>query len=365
MSRKHFPDFFTNKGPIPTTVTPLQFGKMTYYQSRVNPDKDEYGHSSKPNLKPYTDNDDEMLVCEDIEDSYDITLTKNGKFFTSLYVPSKLLSYIIGAKGVKLKSLQRDTNTIIKVPRMNEKGEVTITGESERKVASARAQIAMIVAQRKERMQPTHFIAIPIVSDTINENLIQFKNEIMENPPAGVTESLFQNPVKLHLTIVMLKILDEDELDLAKKNLQTCYNESIAGIYNEIKGNEITVQGVEIMNDDPANVYVLYGKVKMPNDTLLTKLQNIADALNSYFCRVGIAKKEYEKVKLHMTLMNTSFRKGSEGKGSFDATDILQKYRDFYFGSFELKELHLCIRGTTTADDGAVKYYDTASVISL
>lgn len=363
--RNQFPDFFTTKGPIATTVTPLNFGKRTYYQALVTLNNEEPEFNSKPYLKPYTDNDDDMIDCTDMEETYDIVLTKNGKFSTSFYVPSSLLSYIIGAKGVKLKALQKNTKTVIKIPRVNEKGDVTILGDTERKVASARTQIALIVAQRKERMPPTHFVAISINSDSIRENLSKFQKCILEKPPRGVTNSIFQKPVKIHLTLVVITLLDDEEVTMAKKVLENCYSEYISTIFEKNRRHKVIVRGLEIMNDDLSSVNVLYAKVEMQNPQLTEKLQQMSDKISSYYVQAGLAKKEYDGVKLHMTVMNTSFRGSNEERMSFDAEEILTKYGDFYFGEFELKQLDLCIRGTTTTKSGDSKYYDTALTVSL
>ncbi|XP_066153373.1 activating signal cointegrator 1 complex subunit 1-like [Euwallacea fornicatus] len=361
-----FPDFFTIKGPIPTKVIPLQFGKKIYYQSTVLTENDNSEETEfKPRLKPYLDNDDEMVDCTDVEQNYDIILTKSGKFQTSFYVPSSLLPYIIGAKRARLNALQKNTNTIIKIPRINEKGDVIISGDSERKVASARTQITITMAQRKDKMPPTHFIAIPINSQSITENLLKFQKCVLEKPGRGVTKSLFQNVVKLHLTIVVLTLLDEEEVENAKKTLKTYYDEYISSVFSKNQKHKVTIQGLEIMNDDPSNVYVLYSKVQMQNPELLNKLQEMCNKISNQFCKAGLAKREFDKVKLHMTVMNTNFRESGEEKMSFDARDILDKHGDFYFGDFELRQLDLCIRGTTTNDKGEPKYYDTATTILI
>ncbi|XP_066250814.1 activating signal cointegrator 1 complex subunit 1-like [Euwallacea similis] len=361
-----FPDFFTTKGPIPTKVTSLQFGKRIYYQSTVLTEDDNSVEAEfTPRLKPYLDNDDEMINCADIEQNYDIVLTKSGKFQTSFYVPSSLLPYIIGVKRARLNALQKNTNTIIKIPRINEKGDVIITGDSEGKVASARTQITIIVAQRKDKMPPTHFIAIHIDSQLIKENLLKFQKCILEKPPRGVTKSVFQKTVKIHLTVVVLTLLDEEEVEDAKKTLQTYHDEYISSVFGENQKHKVTIQGLEIMNDDPSNVYVLYAKVQMKNSQLLNKLQEMCNRISNHFYRAGLAKREFDKVKLHMTVMNTSFRESGEEKMSFDARDILDKYGDFYFGDFELRQLDLCIRGTTRSNTGEPKYYDTAVTILM
>lgn len=48
----------------------------------------------------------------------------------------------------------------------------------------------------------------------------------MNGPPLrGVEESVFQNPDKLHLTIVTLVLLDDAEIDEAAKILQDSIDE--------------------------------------------------------------------------------------------------------------------------------------------
>ena len=89
---------------------------------------------------------------------------------------------------------------------------------------------------------------------------------------------------------------------------------------------EFEISGLEIMNDDPSDVDVLYGKIVDKTG----KLQSIVDAIGMYqfvqvtfyfnhyiswncpaekFVQSGLMKREYDRVKLHATLLNTLFRK--------------------------------------------------------
>ncbi|GCB68900.1 hypothetical protein scyTo_0005379, partial [Scyliorhinus torazame] len=86
----------------------------------------------------------------------------------------------------------------------------------------------------------------------------------------GVDRSIFQNPAKLHLTIGTLVLLNEQEVAKACELLQKC------------KENFI-------------------------------KLQQIADGLLERFVASGMMEKEWDKVKLHATLMNTVFRRDPTG----------------------------------------------------
>lgn len=62
--------------------------------------------------------------------------------------------------------------------------------------------------------------------------------------------------------------------------------------------------------------------------------------------------------------MNSLFRQSKFGKAereSFDATYILEKYKDFIFGETDLKDVHLSIRLTTDSN----KYYKSETVVTL
>uniref|UniRef100_A0A336LC95 CSON008605 protein n=1 Tax=Culicoides sonorensis TaxID=179676 RepID=A0A336LC95_CULSO len=125
---------------------------------------------------------------------------------------------------------------------------------------------------------------------------------------------------------------------------------------------ELEMRGLGIMNDDPSAVNVLYGTVDCE------PLQVICDKIYEYFVGKGMCKKQYDRVKLHATLMNTKFIKSREDSStkdnkadSFDATQILENYRNFYFGKIQIRELLLSQRHTT----GSNNYYETSCMIKI
>ena len=62
--------------------------------------------------------------------------------------------------------------------------------------------------------------------------------------------------------------------------------------------------------------------------------------------------RQFDRVKLHMTVLNTIFRKDDQeveveqqqNRETLDARRLLQLYGDFPFGSMDLKEIHLSQR---------------------
>ncbi|XP_069744165.1 activating signal cointegrator 1 complex subunit 1 [Narcine bancroftii] len=173
----------------------------------------------------------------------------------------------------------------------------------------------------------------------------------------GIDKSIFQNPAKLHLTIGTLILLNEQDVTRACELLQKCKEDFIDKL-TEGKPLLVRVKGVEYMNDDPSMVDVLYGKIEMKNGT--DKLQRIADGLLERFTASGLMGREWDKVKLHATLMNTLFRRdltveerdsntalGKQNmreRESFDAKNVLKKFEEYFFGEVELNMVHVSQR---------------------
>lgn len=89
-----------------------------------------------------------------------------------------------------------------------------------------------------------------------------------------------------------------------------------------------------------------------------------------FFAIIGLVRKYQDDVKLHVTLINTKYRKPSNEstpqkrrkwvkRQSFDARSIMQKYKDYYFGTCNFDSIHLSLI-TTKGDDG---FYKAISVI--
>ncbi|GFS24023.1 activating signal cointegrator 1 complex subunit 1 [Elysia marginata] len=88
----------------------------------------------------------------------------------------------------------------------------------------------------------------------------------------------------------------------------------------------------------------------------------------------GLMQKEYERVKLHATVMNTLFRKepsDSESprlargqrktRESFDARSVLKHFKDYEFGSLTIPNIHLSQRFSTGQD----LYYQCVAMAAL
>ncbi|XP_004561289.1 activating signal cointegrator 1 complex subunit 1 [Maylandia zebra] len=315
--------------------------------------------------------DDEELGEDETCDTHLIEQSDKG-YRCAIDVPSVLYKYIIGKKGETRKRLEFDTKTSINIPKQGVEGQIVITGSTKTAVSSAVTRVEVLVENFRRKQPFTHFLSFPLNDSKIQEGFLRFKDEVLKqcSQDHGVEESIFQNPAKLHLTIGTLALLNEMEVRKACEHLQECQN-FIRDI-TEGKPLPLEVTGIEYMNDDPAVVDVLYAKVNVRDGS--DRLQVIADRLVEHFVSAGLMVREWDRVKLHGTVMNTLFRKdstvedtGAAGRQTvnereaFDAKNILKKFDAYCFGEFELNTVQLSQRYSTDCTG----YYSSAGSISL
>lgn len=304
-------------------------------------------------------------------DTHLIEQTDKG-FRCAIDVPSVLYKYIIGKKGETRRRLESDTKTSISIPKQGVEGQIVITGSQKAAVTSAVTRVEVLVESFRKKQPFTHFLSFPLNDPKIQEGLLRFKDEVLKqcSQDHGVDESIFQNPAKLHLTVGTLVLLNDVEVRKACEHLQECQN-----FIRDLTGGKplpLEVTGIEYMNDDPAMVDVLYAKVNVKDGS--DKLQVIADRLVEHFVSVGLMVREWDRVKLHGTVMNTLFRKDSTVEDSggpgrqtisereaFDARNILKKFGAHCFGDVELNKVLLSQRYSTDCTG----YYTSAGSINF
>ncbi|XP_025007481.1 activating signal cointegrator 1 complex subunit 1 isoform X1 [Gallus gallus] len=284
--------------------------------------------------------------------------------------------YIIGKKGETKKRIETETRTSISIPKPGLEGEIVITGQQRGGVISARTRIDVLLDSFRKKQPFTHFLSFALNQPVVQEKFLQFKEEVLEkcSQDHGVSSSLFQNPAKLHLTLGTLVLLNEQEIQRACDLLQQCKEDFV----DQITGGKplsVEVAGVEYMNDDPAMMDVLYAKVHMKDGS--DKLQVIADQLVEKFVASGLMLREWDRVKLHATVMNTLFRKDPSGaeersstvsgkssfkeRESFNGRNILKLFENFSFGEVQLDAVLLSQRYSSDASG----YYGTAGRLLL
>ncbi|XP_011499512.1 PREDICTED: activating signal cointegrator 1 complex subunit 1-like [Ceratosolen solmsi marchali] len=323
-------------------------------------DNDEIAPYTEEVYDPY-----ELNNLEFEDESIEITPYKGSLYKHSFQVNSNLYGMIIGAKGATLKRIKLSTNTKINVPKLGQEGSIVIIGENKKNIITARYQINCIIENARSKMQPTHFLGIPTNSENIVDQFTKFKDNILNNyaNDEGIVENIFQIPNKLHVTIVTLILLDEIERKKAIDVFEACHKDVIKPFLDKSGPITIVFKGLKCMNQNSSKARVLYCSIHNEEGYL----QELLDKIAEYFIDQGVATTKFNKVKMHMTLMNVRYihlrSQESNDKTilSFDATNILKNHEDTYLGQINLSTIHLSQIHTKT--EGG--YYKATAEINL
>ncbi|XP_013779146.1 activating signal cointegrator 1 complex subunit 1-like [Limulus polyphemus] len=310
------------------------------------------------------------------EESFDVDVpieeTDDGQFKATLAIPSVFFKVIIGTKGLTKKRLENETTTKIIVPKQGMEGDIIIYGPQKCGVISARTRMELLVDSARKKTPFTHFLSLPLNQGPIQNGFLDFRDDVLRQCDGmrGIDASIFQNPQKLHLTIGTLVLLDKQERKLAGEILKQCEKEVVEPCL-EGQPLDVTVEGIEYMNDDPAEVDVLYAQIQTTNHS--NRLQRLANSLVDKYTSSGLMNKQFDSVKLHLTLMNTKFRTDISGESqnspqrrrkpreTFDASYILQTFKNYHFGHTTISEVHLSQLHATDKDG----YYACSAKLEL
>ncbi|KAF5183285.1 Activating signal cointegrator 1 complex subunit [Thalictrum thalictroides] len=158
----------------------------------------------------------------------------------------------------------------------------------------------------------------------------------------GIDKSIFIKPKTFHLTVLMLKLWNNERIIAATEVLQRVSLKVI----DALEGRPVSVRlkGLECMKGSLAKARVLYMPVEVigGEDRLLRACQVINDA----YLEAGLVleKDACQKLKLHGTVMNARHRKRKKMTkrfDSFDARSIVKQYGSEDWGDYIIPEVHL------------------------
>ncbi|XP_025417954.1 activating signal cointegrator 1 complex subunit 1 isoform X2 [Sipha flava] len=288
-----------------------------------------------------------------------------GHCVLKLEIPNVFYGLIIGRNRETLKNLEYQTQARIKIPGPRENNIITIKGDQRSQVIAAKSKIDAIIKRGRLKQTMTHFVSLPMVNEMVIHNYLLFKNKVLEEcgQCRGISELLFQDQLRLHLTITCFVLCDAAEIKKAIKLMEQCEDTIIKPM--NLKPLDVLISELDYMNDDPSEVNVLYAKVKS-ND-----IQIMADKIQTFFKKCDLTlQPRSDHVKLHITLMNSGFSEYissingdfvNQPQLTFDARKILDNFHDFTFGTVRLTDIHLSQRFTTDSNG----YYKSSFVIKI
>ncbi|XP_024521847.1 uncharacterized protein LOC9662125 isoform X2 [Selaginella moellendorffii] len=124
---------------------------------------------------------------------------------------------------------------------------------------------------------------------------------------SGVEKSIFIKPTRFHLTVLMLKLWNEERVEKARGVLEKCLPDVAATL--DKRPVSVSLKGLEIMRGSPKNTRVLFAKVADADGG--SRLSKACQVMIDAFVEAGLVlgKDGEQELKLHATVMNTSHRR--------------------------------------------------------
>ncbi|CAN4082615.1 unnamed protein product [Withania somnifera] len=162
----------------------------------------------------------------------------------------------------------------------------------------------------------------------------------------GIERSMFNKPRSFHLTVLMLK-LSNDQIEAAAQVLLRVSPKVTDAL--ERRPVSLRLKGLDCMRGSPEKAYVVYAPVEVTGEVIINA-----------FTEAGLVleKDANQKLKLHATMMNAGFRKrlllaycclnGSKNKSGktepFDARTIFGHHGSEDWGECHIREARLSQR---------------------
>lgn len=323
-------------------------------------------------------------------------------------VDGSLLRFVKGKGGKVQKKIEEKTGAKLGFVSTTEKTTVVVDGPSAKSVTTAAETIQQILeeAVKSPNLQYSHFISLPLAVHTeLVEKLTDFQNSVLSlsgtagkeesdsdsasnaesseddfevnlnvdrdnvrvkldvksiiqdvnaksqtlysRAKWGIDKSIFIKPATFHLTVLMLKLWNNERVAAAAEVLQNVSSK----IKEALEGRPIavTLKGLALMRGSPQKAHVLYARVEEVGSG--ERLQRACQVIIDAFVEAGLVleKDSRSTLKLHATLMNTSHRKLKKFQRNrrnvpFDARPILERYGSKDWGEYVISEAHLSQR---------------------
>ncbi len=254
-------------------------------------------------------------------------------------IPLCLIPHCTGKLGENVEAIGKLTSTMIDFPpaladKTTARGFVRISGSSTKAVAASRLHFDKVLAEARAKVGYTHFLSLPLCLEpasspsAIAHPFARFFSNLQQLNPAGFEPSCMMQSGKLHVTVFMLRLLTQDEIDLARETLRR----AAAPIEAALRRAPLVLQikGLDVMEPSLDKANIMFGKVADVGEgtqstssgttTAESRLTKLVHALATAFKEAGLlSDHELSKqrlfdgaggcgVKWHCTLVNSKYR---------------------------------------------------------
>ncbi|KAG5415945.1 hypothetical protein IGI04_003512, partial [Brassica rapa subsp. trilocularis] len=216
----------------------------------------------------------------------------------------------------------------------------------------------------------THFISLPLaIYPELKQKVEAFRNYILgdnkDKKPSKfqttldemeIEKSMFVSPNSLHLTVVMLKLENKEAVDAAQDILKSVS----ANVMHTLDNRPVLIRlkGLDCMNGSLDKTRVLYAPVEeVGGDGRLLRACSILLSRRAYFyaclfdiiidafVNVGFAGKDAKsRLKLHVTMMNATYRRDKSKGMTFDGREIHKEFGRTDWGEYLIREAQISKR---------------------
>ena len=300
--------------------------------------------------------------------------------------PPEYHKFFIGRQGATKSRLEAETGCTLRIPEAGSSG-VTIAGPTDAAVESMIGRLEILAMTAKQSLPPTHFLSFPLARRDAGGRgdgmdchdaleALRTKALVHGQRCAGFAPGMVTRTARFHLTLAVLKLYSPAEVRKASAvlaELAPAFRRAVSACGD---GAGIELEGLEIMNDDPSMVDVLYVKVGEGPGT--EALRKICIAALSALLTAGLLSSEEAEAqwlmddeglllppKLHATLVNTKRRAAGAKRETFDASPMLQSLGKEYLGICPLEGSEVHLSEMAGGGGGADGYYKSAARVVL
>lgn len=221
-------------------------------------------------IEDLSDADDELDGCEVDTNLIEIRSLNDGRYCTYLSIPKMFLGFVLGKGHGKRKKLENEFSCEIELSTdQSTSSNICIKSYSKFNILNTYQRILSMISDCRKHQRPTHFICLPVGNLMVKEAFEKFRDLILDCADqdqigdfSGINELVFHKSHTLHFTIVTLVLADE-EVPMACNLLEEFFRLDTVRALLKDGPFCLTIQGLEIMNDDPDDVHVLYAKVDL------------------------------------------------------------------------------------------------------
>ncbi|KAL8435765.1 hypothetical protein ACSSS7_002247 [Eimeria intestinalis] len=253
-------------------------------------------------------------------------------------IPRHLLRRLLSRKNQKgpLSRMLAALDVSAEPQRPQEAGEdeavtVRLTGPSERRVCLALRRTQELLVGLRASCPVTHFISLPLNTVDTTSRFEVYRHLVLASNYKTMDESLFIQKEKLHVTLLVLRLLSKAEVEAAAAVLKAASPD----IYDAVGTQTLRLhlKGNSCFSDDPSAVKVVFAPLyssEGPEALAATKakLNSIVGLLATRLEAAGLlTRKELEEQRAlgpqgeidciyHMTLLNEAYRRRAAKKAA-------------------------------------------------